>query len=293
MDAPLTEEQLKRVEENRLKALKLREAKKQIISNETNTRAPNVQSISTICSSGGKESNAAFTGGFSASANQLPPPLLYDKVEEDLENNRKRILDRNDSHKCSHCSKKGAYLDQTLFEIFEENVCVDCLKKMKANEGASPFDLITKTEGVKTFMLPVDTIDAYALPYKSQHNPRHPGFNIMKLYLRKHLHEAAIRRYGSEEEFEKERSRRSQMQYEREAKRTEDALKSTSMGELLVYEPITKGRSKKDSNSSRSSSSNGEESEVKVKKTRVKSGTHKRKLELMSMVACIRGDEES
>ncbi len=76
------------------------------------------------------------------------------------------------------------------------------------------------------YLLPASTFTTLSKQLKV--NPQHPNWAPIQLYLRKSVKEAAILRFGNEEELNKEKTSREEKRYARNVTKMEDTLATSS-----------------------------------------------------------------
>lgn len=165
-------------------------------------------------------------------------------------------------------------VDSDLSEYFEEFICKSC----KYNAG-DEYKLISRTEGTASFLVPEDSIRT--LKYMTKENPHHPGWTPMKLYLRKHILQLSLERFGSLAALDLEKKKRDAAKFERNLHKTDDILAK----QTAVYrDNLQKGLEsaavhteavsllEQASGKKRSSSSNGPKSNLNAKRKRMVSG---------------------
>lgn len=228
----LTQEQLARIEENRQRAISLRNQKNIALKSKvieaigldvvledagnSNSSQTNATTVETQCYGGLHVNDNANTS------------------RDDINNYNHQVIEKskiiNDSqHLCQHtivndlnqhvqCT--NTVIDMSLYEIFNEKVCYSCKR------SSDQYDMLTKSEATKVYLLTNDSFSL--LKHKEQSNPHRPGWNAMKLYLRKHVNALSLQRFGSEEALMLEKKQRDEKRYEREVTRTKDALKEST-----------------------------------------------------------------
>ena len=111
-------------------------------------------------------------------------------------------------------------VDEVLYQVFDECVCKSCKKK------TIMYDLISKSDCTSKYLLPEDAIKI--MKFHTKDNPHNPGWTPMKLFLRKNAISMAIRRFGSEENLEKEKKIREEKKFQRGLEKAEDILSNTA-----------------------------------------------------------------
>lgn len=115
---------------------------------------------------------------------------------------------------CNECQIHKSF-DKTAL-LFHEMICYDC--KLQSN---NQYDVLTAKQIQLEYLLPMDSIQL--LPFIIKPNPRNSQWNSMKLYLRKHVEQKAIQRYGSLEEISKEIELRKKKKYEKNKQENEES----------------------------------------------------------------------
>lgn len=179
----------------------------------------------------------------------------------------------------------SGFLDNELKTVFQVTVCRGCRSE---NEE---YDLITKTDAMTKYLVTATTLKN--LRHLPKINIHHPSWAPIQLYLRKQVKEAAIRRFGSEEELNKERTLRGEKSFQKELVKIKDTMgdhskefrlalsevnsSSTAGTDIVRKESVVIADDIASSNSS---------SKTKKSKSTI---TGKRKAALMDMVSSIRG----
>jgi DNA repair protein len=156
---------------------------------------------------------------------------LTDQQKERIQENRlraqqllakKRATEADEAlKKCeffSNCRSDG--IDLGLFDSFSERVCSVC----KLNNPS--YELITRSEAISGYLISDDTLRM--MKYQTRDNPHNPGWTPMKLFLRKHVTELAVKRFGSLEELERVKKEREAQRFEKNLDRTNEVLGSAA-----------------------------------------------------------------
>lgn len=206
----LTPEELARIERNRQKALLIRQEKqKKLSTNE-------LYSIEAKRSVFGQSSSGQDSGGGF---------LLSDDSDDEKNNERNDATDQ----KCDHnfeCIECNLWADKSfLFRHFSLKVC-DLCKDLKDRHS-----LITRTEAKTEYLLKDCDLDKREPPLRflAKKNPHQFARGDMKLYLRTQVEDRALEVWGSEDQLEEERQRRSGMRDKRKQKQYHKRLKSLRM----------------------------------------------------------------
>lgn len=115
---------------------------------------------------------------------------------------------------------KSENIDQSLYETFDERICSVC--KVKSNE----YDLISKGEACSTYLVTDDAMTT--LKFKTRNNPHHANWTPMKLYLRKHVIDLCLKRFGSLEKLAEVKQKRESQKYEKSLSKTVDIFTSST-----------------------------------------------------------------
>ncbi|ORY99263.1 DNA repair protein RAD14 [Syncephalastrum racemosum] len=216
----LTDEQKKRIEENKAKALEKLAQKRKATEQETEDpqqrrRKARWQKyydydLSTIEDS---------KGGF------LVEETKSDQKLKELQENVTRIMpmiplaaDPNDQPKCRDC--KSLDVDPAFYQIFHLSVCPKCKEKFPER-----YSLITKTEAKEDYLLTDPELrDRELLPHWLKPNPRKPMWSNMMLYVREMVEEYAFKKWGSAEGLDAEYERREKQKKDKKDKKFKEKL---------------------------------------------------------------------
>ena len=231
----LTQEQLARIEENRQRAISLRNQKNIALKSKVIEAIGLNVVLEDADNSNSSQANATVEThcyrGLHVNDNAN---TCLGTARDDINNYNHQVIEKsksiNDSqHLCQHtivndlnqhvqCT--NTVIDMSLYEIFHEKVCYSCKR------SSDQYDMLTKSEATKVYLLTNDSFSL--LKHKEHSNPHRPGWNAMKLYLRKHVNALSLQRFGSEEALMLEKKQRDEKRYEREVTRTKDALKEST-----------------------------------------------------------------
>jgi len=191
----LTDEQLKRMEENRRRALEIRKRKQ--IENEERELSINGYS---------ERSNVFHEGGFFSAnktdagsknlktANDGSLKISQEcKPDKEIKSNGK-VMENSGETKTSDVGES----DEESLEEFEYDASL----------------YITQTEAQRTYCVPMGTLAVCSFIEKE--NPHHRGFSKMKLYLRSEVRRRARKRFGGKEQLIREREKRSKKRFEKD-----------------------------------------------------------------------------
>ena len=87
--------------------------------------------------------------------------------------------------------------------------------------GAS--DFVTKTEAMKMYCLPEGTLAV--CKFIEKQNPRHKGWNAMKLYYRNEIRKRSRERHGGMEGLIRERNERAHKRFKKDLEKTKDVFR--------------------------------------------------------------------
>ena len=202
----LTEEQLKRMEESRKRALEIKRKRE----------LENVQKGRKMAS--GHESSVFDAGGFigMSSEKKMESPSkvsrLDDGSKETMMGSKKGGVGEGSAklfpNKKDHDSIEGVNDDdESSLEDFEQN--------------ASPY--ISQTEAQRLYCIPLGTLAVCT--YIEKDNPRKSGWSKMKLYLRSEVRWRARKRFGGMEGLIKEREQRKKKRFEKDLEEMKDVFR--------------------------------------------------------------------
>ena len=117
---------------------------------------------------------------------------------------------------------KSENIEQNIFEVFGERICSVC--KLKTDQ----YELISKGEATSTYLVTDDALTT--LKFQTRDNPHHANWTPMKLYLRKHVLELSLKRFGSMEKLAEVKKERESLRYEKSLSKTVDILASSTEG---------------------------------------------------------------
>ena len=201
----LTEEQLKRLEESRKRALEIkRKREDEKVQKERVTAA-------------GHESSVFDAGGFiGMSSEKMESPSkrirLDDGSKETMVGSKKGGVREGSAKpfptKTDHDSIEGVNDDdESSLEDFEQN--------------ASPY--ISQSEAQRLYCIPLGTLAVCS--YIEKDNPRKIGWSKMKLYLRSDVRRRARKRFGGMEGLIKEREQRKKKRFEKDLEEMKDVFR--------------------------------------------------------------------
>lgn len=212
----LTDDQKKRSERNRLKALSLK--KSRLLSSnpyggKEDKKGRGLLNEKKLVDSGGgffleeDEDGIKDRPDFSEVISSMPPPLMPP-----------------DRPECQDCGKEFA--DSYLFRTFDHSVCDDC----KNMDRDGPHELITKTDAKKVFLIKDTDFEKgergdSELKYIVRKNPHNAMWGDMKLFLRLQVEKRAIAVWGSEEALEAEHETREEARVAAKTKKYNKKMK--------------------------------------------------------------------
>ncbi|EXX53442.1 DNA repair protein [Rhizophagus irregularis DAOM 181602=DAOM 197198] len=233
----LTPEQVKRIEENRLKAqAKLREKQKRDQQNNlTSTEQKGIISNNgNINETKGLRPMKKFQnyveydfskmkdtrGGFlSEQQDETPKKRKWEPPEPEFEALEPSMsIDPAENQKCKECN--SVELDNLFRKTFKVNVCKNCKEKYPEK-----YSLITKSEAKEDYLLTDPELrDVEILPHLSKPNPHKATWNNMMLYLREQVEEFAFKKWGGEEGLDEEYERRVSLKKKKKDKKFKSKL---------------------------------------------------------------------
>ncbi|CCH41109.1 DNA repair protein [Wickerhamomyces ciferrii] len=242
----LSEEQKKKIEANRKKALeKIKEKQqnfrdassgtnpslgKELPGSSSSTGAVATKSFDKIRPSIQKSSYIEYDlstmkdskGGFIAddpnTSNKEEKTFDEWKEEQRIVRDLPPPVDMENAPKCFEC---GSFeLNMKLFEHFKCRVCKRCEKNIP-----DKYSLLTKTESREDYFLTDPELrDESILPHMEKPNP-HGTFNRMQLYLRYQVEEFAFKKWGGPEGLDAEWQRREEFKVKRRDQKYEKKMK--------------------------------------------------------------------
>mmetsp|Transcript_16939 Transcript_16939/g.28708 ORF Transcript_16939/g.28708 Transcript_16939/m.28708 type:complete len:263 (+) Transcript_16939:58-846(+) len=151
----------------------------------------------------------------------------FDKDNFENKNTSELVTGSSSDLRCLYVSEEeqhavctSSYIDIPIYETFGEQVCSLC------KQSTDSFDLLSKSEAAKLYLIPDDAFRF--LKFQEKDNPHNSSWTPMKLYLRKHLRDLALKRFGSFDKLDEERQKRAMAQYEKGLDRTRNALSTTT-----------------------------------------------------------------
>lgn len=200
----LTEEQRKRMEESRKRALEIKRKKQ--IEKETN------------------EKSMAMASGKHAPSNVFEAGGFVGKSEEVMESeSKKRRINEEVSGDAKRGAKMGSKgkgnINSNVGDANNEEDDESSLEDFEIN--ASPY--ISKTEAQRLYCIPLGTLEVCS--YIEKDNPHKRGWSKMKLYHRAELRRRGRNRFGGKEGLVVEREKRKKKRFAKDLKETEDVFR--------------------------------------------------------------------
>lgn len=202
----LTDEQSKRMEENRLRALKIKRKRElEREQRETNniiiTEAGS--STSNIFQDGGFVPTEQNEGTKGSRSIQSTDASAHVKESNTRTNERGVVISSNTNN---NGNDEDLDDDESSLEEFEHN--------------ASQY--ITQTEAQRSYCLPMGTLDVCS--YIERDNPHKRGWSKMKLYARKEVRRRARKRFGGKAGLIQERESRKRKRLEKDLEEMKDVF---------------------------------------------------------------------
>jgi hypothetical protein len=203
----LTAEQLKRMEENRQRALEIK--RKRELENVSKGRMM----------AAGDSPNVFDAGGF------------VGKSSEKIESQSNRIRQDDGSKETLMGSKKGGIGEgNESTKIFSNNRDDASIEDVNDNDESSLEDFeknatpyISQAEAQRTYCIPLGTLAVCS--YIEKDNPRKSGWSKMKLYVRSEVRRRARKRFGGMEGLIIEREKRKKKRFEKDLEETKDVFR--------------------------------------------------------------------
>ena len=155
---------------------------------------------------------------------------LTEEQKKRMDDNRRRALEllarkqsvqEGSQIKCQNhetCKSKG--IDQSIYEVFGELVCSVC------KLHSPSFALISRAEANSSYLVTDDALKT--IKFQTRDNPHHSSWTPMKLFLRKHVIELSVKRFGSLEKMEEVKKERESLRYEKSLDKTSELLASST-----------------------------------------------------------------
>mmetsp|Transcript_23665 Transcript_23665/g.57093 ORF Transcript_23665/g.57093 Transcript_23665/m.57093 type:complete len:202 (-) Transcript_23665:199-804(-) len=199
----LTEEQRKRMEENRKRAQEIKQKKK--LERERNESTIALSNVSSVFEAGG------FVG---KSPSKIESP-----------SKKRRMNDVSEEMKAGGSTGKGNTNKMNNLSRISTNTNQDALDDESSLEDferdASPY--ISQTEAQRTYCIPLGTLAVCS--YIERDNPHKRGWSKMKLYARSEVRSRAWKRFGGKEGLIAEREKRKMKRFEKDMADTRDVFR--------------------------------------------------------------------
>jgi hypothetical protein len=111
-------------------------------------------------------------------------------------------------------------IDTDIYEHFGELICSSC------KSSTTLYECLTKNEAVKQYLVTSDAMTT--LKFKTRNNPHNANWTPMKLYLRKHVLQLALKRHGTLEKLEEIKAKKETEAYSKSLEKTSDILGSST-----------------------------------------------------------------
>ncbi|CAI6350184.1 unnamed protein product [Macrosiphum euphorbiae] len=232
----LTDDQRKRIEENRKKALLIRHEKSKARSTVQPYQKPILQQSKidkslqiTVAGQSYVDTEAGFLLNEDDLSEKKNPIVLASMANP--------ILSKTEQPICLECNHEFGI--SYLMTNFDHSVCDRCKEKF----GKEKFDLITKTEAKKEYLLKDCDIDLRSPPLRFilGKNPHNSRWGEMKLYLLLQVEKRALEVWGSEEEVERQIELKQEKQKASKLKTFKKKVKELRMStRSSLYTKVTK-----------------------------------------------------
>ncbi|KAH3686823.1 hypothetical protein WICPIJ_002190 [Wickerhamomyces pijperi] len=233
----LSEDQRRKIEANRAKALEKLKEKQQNFRNASTNQNSSLQKPNTS-TNGIKSTIRASTyidydmskmkdnkGGFiSMDSHNGAPGQEGEKTFDQWQSEQRIVrdlpppIDMENATKCYEC---GTFeIDQQLWDVFECRVCKRCAKKTPEK-----YALLTKTECKEDYYLTEPELQDLTLLKRLEKPNPYGTFSRMQLFIRYQVEEFAFKKWGSSDALDDEWKRREEFRIRRREKRYQDQLK--------------------------------------------------------------------
>lgn len=135
------------------------------------------------------------------------------------------------NNKCEYCDN-SYLLDQEFLETFGLVVCQEC--------RSQKFKVITKTKCIKDYLITTEEIEKFK--HMVRPNPHKGTWSDMNLYLKEQIEEYAIKKWGSLEEIERIKLKRSKLLEERKIKKLKTKIRELQKKTRIKEIPKEKHR---------------------------------------------------
>ena len=207
----LTEEQRKRMEENRIRALQIKRTRElEKSQRERNSSIP----TATV----GSSSNGFHDGGFVTTAPDIGAQERRSRmknISSEHSITKTRSVDGGDFANITNGEVNEKHMDDG-----DNNDDESSLEEFEHN--ATPY--ITQTEAQKSYCLPLGTLAVCT--YIEKDNPHKRGWSKMKLYARQEVRRRARQRFGGKAGLIRERDSRKRKRLEKDLEEIKDVFGS-------------------------------------------------------------------
>jgi DNA-repair protein complementing XP-A cells len=192
----LTEEQKERIEENRKRALEIRQQKQLEREIQTSNAESHISSMNKM-------------GGFISTADESGQHKKMKANNDEVKEGPKQSMHRQitDKKGGSNLNNNTPIEDEESLEDFEQNAS----------------EYITKTEAQKMYCLPMGTLAVCS--YTERDNPHRKGWSSMKLYSRSEVRRRARKRFGGKAGLIEEREKRKEKRLEKDLEEMKDVFR--------------------------------------------------------------------
>ena len=195
----LTDEQKKRIEQNRKRALEIRQQKYAEKQQPESTNA--AATITAITAEA-----TIYTGGF-----------LISETEE--LGRKKRKTAKGDNEVVSNTSTGEIKQTSNKIRNNEEQEDEESLEDFELSAS----EYITKSDAQRIYCLPLGTLAVCS--HTERENPHKKGWSNMKLYLRSEARRRARKRFGGKEGLIREREKRKEKRLEKDLEESQDVFR--------------------------------------------------------------------
>lgn len=228
----LTDEQRKKIEENRQRALAKLKEKQDNFRNASNSANPSLDDSkkraykpSVVTSeyieydlTTMKDTKGGFIDMAQPGGDGVGKSFDDWKEEQRIVRDLPPPVDMQNATKCYEC--KTYEIDQQLWEVFRCRVCKRCAKA-----HPEKYSLLTKTECREDYFLTESELEDHALLRRMFKPNPHSKFNRMQLYLRYQVEEFSFNKWGGADGLDKEWQRREEGKVKRRDRKYELKMK--------------------------------------------------------------------
>lgn len=238
----LTNEQRKKIEQNRVRALNKLKEKQANFRNASGSTNPSLAAATSPSKAPGatqsirpsiqkhtyidydlatmKDSRGGFIAAEEGGSGQPSDGKTFEEWQEEQKIHRDMPppLDMESATKCYEC---GTFdIDTQLWEVFKCRVCKRC-----ARAKPEKYSLLTKTECREDYFLTGPELDDLTLLARLEKPNPHGTFSRMQLFLRYQVEEFAFKKWGGAEGLDAEWQRREETKIRRRDKKYELRMK--------------------------------------------------------------------